>query len=108
MVRLQRRTSLATAAFVALSLAAAGAGSGWYMASGVAMSIGSSPTQSAGLNAIEYGVVWVQAYLASLLATLLLIGIAAKGTRLICLAITLPFALAGPLLALVASGYVRA
>ena len=109
MVRLQRRTSLLTLLLVVVCLAAGGLGFGWYLTSGMIMSLGASSASTApGSGDIAYGLTWATVYLAALFAGLLLIVFAAKGTRLICLAGTLLAALAGPFIAVVAVDLVGA
>jgi len=100
---------LATLLLVALSLVIGGLGFGWYVTSGVLMSIGTTNASSPpGTAEVAYGGAWAQVYLASLLAGLVLIIFAAKGTRIICsLAIVLA-AVAGPLLAVAAVDWVGA
>ena len=109
MICLQRRTSLLTLLLVVVSLAAGGLGFGWYLTSGMIMSLGaSSASSSPGSGDIAYGLAWATVYLAALLAGLLLIVFAAKGTRVMCLVGTLIAALAGPFIAVVAVDLVGA
>jgi len=109
MVRLQRRTSLATLTLVALSLLLGGLGFGWYVTSGMLMSIGTTTVRPPpGAAAVAYGGAWAQVYLASLLAGLVLIIFSAKGTRAICSVAIVLAALAGPLLAVAAVDLVGA
>ena len=109
MVRLQRRTSLLTLLLVVVSLSAGGLGFGWYVTSGMVLSVGvTSGNPSPGLGEVAYGLAWAKVYLSTLFAGLVLIVFAAKGTRLICLVGTLLAALAGPLIAVVAVDWVGA
>ena len=102
MFRLQRKTSLQSLLLVVLSLAAAGFGFGMYTTSGLMKSIG-TPTGGPPLGSsdLAYGVTWAAVYASTLLAGLLLIIFAAKGTRLICTVATLLAAIAGPFLAVI-------
>ena len=109
MARLQRRTSILTLVLVIVSLTAGGMGCGWYMESGIVTAVGApSGNPSSGSSEMAYGLVWAQVYLASLLASLVLVVFAARGLRLVCFATTVLAALAGPFLAVFASDLVGA
>ena len=103
MVRLQRQTSFLTAAFIAVALAVSGLASGWYLMSGTLVSVRSRAQSSApGSSEVAYGATWAEVYLASLVAAMVLLLFAAKGTRRWCLAIVVVAALLGVWLGLVA------
>jgi hypothetical protein len=110
MVRLQRQTSFFTAALVAIALAGSGLACGWYLMSGTLTSVSAKPESggSPGLTEVAYGAVWGKVYLTSLLAGLVLVTFAAKGTRLWCSAAIVAAALVGLLLGVLAIDWVGA
>jgi hypothetical protein len=79
MARLQRRTTILCTALVALSLAAGAFGLAWHAGTGMALLGRALPISAQ--SAIEVGYVWGLVYLASLAAGVVLIGFAARGTR---------------------------
>lgn len=102
MVRLQRNTSLQSLFLVVSALVAAGFGFGLYTTSGLMKSVGTQTDgASLGSSDMAYGLTWASAYASTLLAGLVLIIFAAKGTRLICTVATLLAAIAGPLIAVI-------